>query len=124
MTSETKLIYLNGINLYNMRRKRAKSKRIISFILALVLVLSIVPALVLNLKLGEKFGVGRLFPSFASYTGEESGFSYSYNGDGTLTITGYTESDTEVLIPYEISGKTVMNIGKMFSMIRPQVKFL
>ena len=41
----------------------------------------------------------------------ESDYTYTENTDGTLTITGYTGSDTEVEIPAEIDGKLVTVIG-------------
>ena len=39
-------------------------------------------------------------------------YTYTVNDDGTLTITGYTGSDTEIEIPAEIDGKKVTVIGK------------
>ena len=40
-----------------------------------------------------------------------SDYTYTVNDDGTLTITGYTGSDTEIEIPAEIDGKKVTVIG-------------
>ena len=89
----------------------AKSTRVLSFVLALALVLSMVPAFGLNLRLSEKLGIGKLFPSLASYAGEESDFDYYENDDGTLTINGYNGSSTAVEIPSAIDGKTVTSIS-------------
>ena len=49
-----------------------------------------------------------------SGTGEvsEDGFEYKELDDGTLEITGYNGSDTTVVIPAEIDGKTVTSIGE------------
>ena len=49
-----------------------------------------------------------------SGTGEvsEDGFEYKELEDGTLEITGYNGSDTTVVIPAEIDGKTVTSIGE------------
>lgn len=38
-------------------------------------------------------------------------FTYAINGDGTATVTGYTGSDTKVVIPEEIDGYKVSAIG-------------
>ncbi|MGN0469401.1 MAG: leucine-rich repeat protein [Acutalibacteraceae bacterium] len=40
-----------------------------------------------------------------------TGFEYDTNDDGTVTITGYSVSDTELVIPSEIDGKKVTSIG-------------
>ena len=39
-------------------------------------------------------------------------FTYTDNGDNSVTITGYTGSDTEVVIPSSIDGKAVTAIGE------------
>ena len=41
----------------------------------------------------------------------ESDFSYSVLSDGTIKITGYYGSDTEIIIPDTINGKQVSAIG-------------
>lgn len=43
----------------------------------------------------------------------ESDWSYSENPDGTLTITSYTGSESELTIPSEIDGKKVTAIGEL-----------
>src|SRR5690625_1091290 len=40
------------------------------------------------------------------------GFEWSDNGDGTVTITGYTGNATDITIPEEIDEKTVTVIGE------------
>jgi hypothetical protein len=40
-----------------------------------------------------------------------SSFNYIVNSDGTVTITGYTGTITDVVIPDSIDGKTVVSIG-------------
>lgn len=41
----------------------------------------------------------------------ESDFTYIENGDGTLTITKYNGSETDIVFPAEIDGKRVTKIG-------------
>ena len=41
----------------------------------------------------------------------EEGYKYKELDDGTLEITGYTGTNTELVIPAEIGGKRVTNIG-------------
>lgn len=59
---------------------------------------------------GSLTGVG-ISASAVSYTEEisASGFKYEQYGE-TITITGYNGSDTELVIPSEIDGKTVTRI--------------
>lgn len=45
------------------------------------------------------------------YAAEVDGFVYEVNGD-TVTITGYTGSDMDVIVPEIIEGKPVVAIGK------------
>lgn len=40
-----------------------------------------------------------------------SSFNYSENSDGTITITEFTGSETEIVIPSQIKGKAVTSIG-------------
>ena len=40
-----------------------------------------------------------------------SGFTYEVNDDGTCTVTGYTGEDADVVIPSEIGGHAVTEIG-------------
>ena len=46
-------------------------------------------------------------------TGIYNDFEYEELADGTLSITGYRGSDTEIVIPAEIEGKKVTEIGEM-----------
>jgi hypothetical protein len=41
----------------------------------------------------------------------ESDYSYVDNGDGTATITGYSGTDTNLVIPSTVDGLTVTSIG-------------
>ncbi len=67
-------------------------KRIIAFLLALVLTGACVPVM----------------PAIAE---ESQPFAYQIIGDGTLVITGYTGSGGDVVIPETIDGYTVSGIG-------------
>ena len=69
-------------------------KRILSTILAVVMLVTMLPAYTI--------------PSFAETSGD---FWYEILEDGTAEITGYTGSATELEIPSEISGYTVTSIG-------------
>lgn len=42
---------------------------------------------------------------------DENGFNYKDNGDGTVTITGYTDTGKFVYIPEILGGKPVTSIG-------------
>lgn len=47
------------------------------------------------------------------YYAYNDNFSYTELADGTLEITGYTGSETEIIIPAELDGKKVTSIGEM-----------
>ena len=47
----------------------------------------------------------------AAETTADGNFTYEDNDDGGITITGYTGSDTEVVIPTKIDGNSVKTIG-------------
>ena len=47
----------------------------------------------------------------ASAASTADGFNYDANADGTVTITGYSGTDTDVVIPSEIAGAPVTIIG-------------
>lgn len=39
-------------------------------------------------------------------------YKYQNNPDGTVTITGYTGADTDLIIPSELNGRAVKGIGR------------
>ncbi|MBE1556478.1 InlB B-repeat-containing protein [Sporosarcina limicola] len=52
------------------------------------------------------------FSGFSVYALSENGFEYDVNSDGiSVTITGYTDTATDVVIPNMLDGKTVTGIG-------------
>ncbi|MDD6489455.1 MAG: leucine-rich repeat protein [Clostridia bacterium] len=82
-----------------------KAKRLLSVVLAALTIGSTVFAT------GSLTGVG-ISASAVSDTAKSStsDLEYSTNNDGTVTITGYNGSDTKLVIPSEIDGKSVTRI--------------
>ena len=91
-----------------MKRSKTKvhGKRLLSVMLAALTIGSTV------VTTGSLTGVG-ISASAVSDTAATSAsyFEYYDNDDGTVTITGYNGSDTELVIPSEIDGKKVTSIG-------------
>lgn len=56
-------------------------------------------------------GISGITVQAADVDTDVSNFKWTENSDGTLTITGYTGTDETVVIPSEIDGKKVKNIG-------------
>ena len=46
-------------------------------------------------------------PSIAVYAQDDSGFTYEESEEGYITITGYTGTDLDLVIPSSIGDKTV-----------------
>lgn len=88
-------------------KRKSNGKRLLSVLLAAMLIGSATVAT------SSYTGVG-ISASAVSDTEETSAsdFEYSTNDDGTVTITGYNGSDTEITIPSEIDGKSVTEIGE------------
>lgn len=57
------------------------------------------------------FGGMMMLPTIG-YAENADEFNYSLLEDGTISITGYTGSDTQVIIPDQIDGKTISKIGE------------
>lgn len=49
--------------------------------------------------------------SNSAFAASEADFNWTDNGDGTATITGYIGTDTDLVIPSQLSGLTVTKIG-------------
>ncbi len=73
-----------------------RTKRILSILLTFVLVVAMVPAIDIT--------------AFAETT--DDGFEYEINESNEITITGYSGSATELIIPSEINGYPVTCIGE------------
>lgn len=81
--------------------KHAKQALAVVFTLALMLSLVVLPAAALEstvVSSGEALVFGD--------------YKYIILDDDTVEITGYTGSDTELIIPSEIDGKAVTSIGE------------
>lgn len=72
--------------------KRTNRNRLLSLLLSLTLLLSLCPA------------------AFAADASAQD-FAYTVNPDGTLTLTGYTGSESSLTLPAQLDGKTVTAIG-------------
>lgn len=80
--------------------KHAKQALAVVLTLALMLSLAVLPSAAVE--------------STAVSSGEAlvfGDYGYEILDDGTVTITGYTGSETEIVIPSEIEGKSVTSIG-------------
>lgn len=76
-----------------MNKFKSKAKQTLAVLLSLVLMLSLA-----------------VLPAAAETSGD---YSYRILDDGTVEITGYSGSDTELVIPSEIEGKKVTSIGEI-----------
>ena len=76
-----------------MNKFKSKAKQTLAVLLSLVLMLSLA-----------------VLPAAAETSGD---YSYRILEDGTVEITGYSGSDTELVIPAEIDGKRVTSIGEI-----------
>ncbi|MBP5493605.1 MAG: leucine-rich repeat protein [Lachnospiraceae bacterium] len=72
-------------------------RRALSFIVSIVMVLAVLPVF--------------SFPMRAKAETPSNDFEYEVNEKGEITITGYTGSDTDIVIPAEIDKKQVVGVG-------------
>ncbi len=87
-------------------RKGVKAKKVVCLGMATLLAVSgIQPGMVR----AEETAQEEMTQDYANV--EESDWEYRELNDGTVEITGYNGSDTEVVIPVEIGGKSVTSIG-------------
>lgn len=82
-----------------MKMKARRKRRVVSFLLSMAVVLAAVPFVGFTSAAG---------PFVAEAAGD---FEYRILPDDTVQITGYTGSDASVVIPSEIDGKKVTEIG-------------
>ena len=81
-----------------------KISKAISVLLVIVIILSLFTAL--------PFSVNAVEDNTGSPSGTAGDYSYSINKDGTVTITNYTGSASNVVIPSTLDGYTVTALGK------------
>lgn len=69
-----------------------------------------------NGLIGSKPARNDSLPRISVFTGDperaKAGFSYTLNQDGSATITGYTGSESELILPMMIDGQLVTAIGQ------------
>ena len=85
-----------------------KAKKILAVLLSIIMVCA---AAVLPVEAAQ-ISESAAGAAAVAKSGETSGdYKYEVNDDGTVTITGYTGSPTELTIPSEIDGKSVKRIA-------------
>ena len=89
------MVYQNKEGLVLNMKKNVR--RALSFIVSIVMVLAVLPVF--------------SFPMRAKAETPSNDFEYEVNEKGEITITGYTGSDTDIVIPAEIDKKQVVGVG-------------
>ena len=77
-----------------MKTRKTKAKRFLSLLLALLMIISTVP-----------------LSGMSAFAAESGDFEYTILGDGTVEITGYNGTASDLVIPSEIDGYRVTSIG-------------
>ncbi|MBO6141639.1 MAG: leucine-rich repeat domain-containing protein [Ruminococcus sp.] len=85
--------------------------------------LSCAAAFVLAFGGAQALPITELFDTAVTARAEDSDFIREINDDGTVTITGYTGSDINVVIPEKLGGRTVTVLDGQFHAVSGNVGF-